>query len=264
MRRRRSETEQDNRKKWLIGGGVALAALGAILYKSSKGGKKESFVVDPLSVKDCSICKDEDYPITDANRRTLPCLHTFHDYCVDPWVQQHGSCPLCRTNLRPTSQASLIALYQRQGQEVRDLREDLGALYQRRGQEQERLRGLRGDLARAEQEVREADEAVARMYREMGITPQQLASRNQRNERMRVQAQARLDTLNRALAVGDWSTAERALNYEPGTADDDEIFNTFVRLPTFPRPSRRYPQRINTLIRHSFEFVFDEDVDYVD
>lgn len=42
----------------------------------------------------CTICLEQ------VNRgelvRSLPCLHQFHTNCIDPWLRQQGTCPVCK------------------------------------------------------------------------------------------------------------------------------------------------------------------------
>lgn len=33
------------------------------------------------------------------NVRQLPCLHIYHEPCIRPWLELHGTCPICRQNL---------------------------------------------------------------------------------------------------------------------------------------------------------------------
>ncbi|CAL8071451.1 unnamed protein product [Calicophoron daubneyi] len=54
--------------------------------------------------KTCSICFD-DYQLSEDVTR-LPCQHVYHTTCVNTWLKQHATCPICRKDLsgRDTSQ----------------------------------------------------------------------------------------------------------------------------------------------------------------
>ncbi|KAI4304632.1 hypothetical protein MLD38_040112 [Melastoma candidum] len=45
----------------------------------------------------CSICLEQ------VSRgelvRSLPCFHQFHANCIDPWLRQQGTCPVCKFKL---------------------------------------------------------------------------------------------------------------------------------------------------------------------
>lgn len=46
-------------------------------------------------VNDCSICllpMDQQNPAVET-----ACHHFFHEVCVTPWINAHGTCPMCRT-----------------------------------------------------------------------------------------------------------------------------------------------------------------------
>lgn len=50
----------------------------------------------------CSICTEDFERGQDV--RVLPCNHSFHPACVDPWLLNvSGTCPLCRIDLRPST-----------------------------------------------------------------------------------------------------------------------------------------------------------------
>ena len=55
--------------------------------------------VDDSDLFSCTIC------IADFEEgemlRSLPCNHTFHKDCIDPWMLQHTTCPNCRRGLCP-------------------------------------------------------------------------------------------------------------------------------------------------------------------
>lgn len=42
----------------------------------------------------CSICLDT---FKDQEKaRVMPCSHKYHLLCIDKWLMQHSSCPLCK------------------------------------------------------------------------------------------------------------------------------------------------------------------------
>eukprot|EP01084_Bolivina_argentea_P291194 500457_1 len=45
---------------------------------------------------ECTICLCE-YS-NDESKTVLPCMHVFHRYCINIWIRQHKTCPICRTN----------------------------------------------------------------------------------------------------------------------------------------------------------------------
>lgn len=58
-----------------------------------------------VSIKmQCSVCW-EDFQFRE-NVRQLPCCHIYHDPCIRPWLELHGTCPICRQNLGNADSAS--------------------------------------------------------------------------------------------------------------------------------------------------------------
>ncbi|XP_055374402.1 E3 ubiquitin-protein ligase Iruka isoform X2 [Condylostylus longicornis] len=45
----------------------------------------------------CSVCW-EDFKLEEIVRK-LPCLHLYHENCIVPWLELHGTCPICRKSL---------------------------------------------------------------------------------------------------------------------------------------------------------------------
>lgn len=45
----------------------------------------------------CAVCI-EGYKPNDVVR-ILPCRHLFHKSCVDPWLLDHRTCPMCKMNI---------------------------------------------------------------------------------------------------------------------------------------------------------------------
>lgn len=51
--------------------------------------------------EECSICQDK-YGFLDEICE-LPCGHKFHKDCVDKWLENNTTCPMCRHNIREDS-----------------------------------------------------------------------------------------------------------------------------------------------------------------
>ncbi|CAJ0598919.1 unnamed protein product [Cylicocyclus nassatus] len=54
-------------------------------------------VGDPELDIDCAVCIDP-YQIGDVVR-TLPCRHVYHKSCIDPWLLEHRTCPMCKADI---------------------------------------------------------------------------------------------------------------------------------------------------------------------
>ncbi|XP_050410951.1 uncharacterized protein LOC126825382 isoform X2 [Patella vulgata] len=73
--------------------GICDGKINRLPVKQYKTSDKSS--TDP---EDCSICMCE-YE-EDENLRILPCFHRFHARCVDKWLQNNASCPVCRVQVK--------------------------------------------------------------------------------------------------------------------------------------------------------------------
>ncbi|KAG0613353.1 hypothetical protein M758_6G096800 [Ceratodon purpureus] len=47
--------------------------------------------------EDCSICLDT--PVAGDVVRRLPCMHVFHQPCIDQWLQCQAVCPVCKAHI---------------------------------------------------------------------------------------------------------------------------------------------------------------------
>lgn len=56
--------------------------------------KPDGSIQNPEDGLTCSVCLEQ------VNMgeiiRSLPCLHQFHASCIDPWLRQQGTCPICK------------------------------------------------------------------------------------------------------------------------------------------------------------------------
>ncbi|XP_011406651.1 PREDICTED: E3 ubiquitin-protein ligase RLIM-like [Amphimedon queenslandica] len=58
-------------------------------YDKSEGGGDMS--------RSCSICFDE--YVQDQQLRVLPCFHKFHRHCIEKWLSEKPTCPVCLKNI---------------------------------------------------------------------------------------------------------------------------------------------------------------------
>ncbi|OMO69833.1 Zinc finger, RING-type [Corchorus capsularis] len=82
-----------------------LSSYPKLLYSQAKSPNKDSVT---SSASSCSICLG-DYIDTDMLRLLPDCSHVFHLRCVDSWLRQHPTCPICRNSPLPTPVATPLA-----------------------------------------------------------------------------------------------------------------------------------------------------------
>ncbi|XP_012582399.1 PREDICTED: RING finger protein 150 isoform X3 [Condylura cristata] len=74
-------------------GDAAKKAISKLQVRTIKRGDKET---EP-DFDNCAVCI-EGYKPNDVVR-ILPCRHLFHKSCVDPWLLDHRTCPMCKMNV---------------------------------------------------------------------------------------------------------------------------------------------------------------------
>lgn len=50
-----------------------------------------------IEAENCAVCI-ENYKPKDVVR-ILPCKHIFHRLCIDPWLLEHRTCPMCKLDV---------------------------------------------------------------------------------------------------------------------------------------------------------------------
>ena len=53
---------------------------------------------------ECTICLLQ---YTDETKKATECQHIFHQECIDRWLQENNSCPLCRTCLQQHTRSNI-------------------------------------------------------------------------------------------------------------------------------------------------------------
>ncbi|KAJ0979530.1 hypothetical protein J5N97_015004 [Dioscorea zingiberensis] len=72
----------------------AASSSGVLTEKRQDNAKPEGNVKAPEDELTCSVCLEQ--VVLGELVRTLPCLHQFHSNCIDPWLRQQGTCPVCK------------------------------------------------------------------------------------------------------------------------------------------------------------------------
>eukprot|EP00063_Salmo_salar_P075507 XP_014050342.1 PREDICTED: RING finger protein 150-like [Salmo salar] len=74
-------------------GDAAKKAISKLQVRTIRKGDKET----ESDFDNCAVCI-EGYKANDVVR-ILPCRHIFHKSCVDPWLLDHRTCPMCKMNI---------------------------------------------------------------------------------------------------------------------------------------------------------------------
>ncbi|CAN6237715.1 unnamed protein product [Urochloa humidicola] len=89
--------------------GVETRALPAAFPYGERRGGPAAAAAAAAGGATCSVCLEE---VRGGEMvRSLPeCRHVFHVGCIDPWLQWHVTCPLCRSDLSPRGRDTMAAV----------------------------------------------------------------------------------------------------------------------------------------------------------
>ncbi|KAJ7561619.1 hypothetical protein O6H91_03G035900 [Diphasiastrum complanatum] len=73
-----------------------------LLSKRTDFGSSESPTKKLEEEFTCSVCLE--HVMEGELLRSLPCLHQFHAICIDQWLRQQATCPVCKFRLTPAWQ----------------------------------------------------------------------------------------------------------------------------------------------------------------
>ncbi|CAN6177931.1 unnamed protein product [Urochloa humidicola] len=96
LRRPRGDRDEGRRPQRVspVAGLPSFPYNGSVRHNVTGGGGEEE--------ASCSVCLGVFQ--TGETVRLLPvCLHLFHVECIDPWLDMHSTCPVCRSSTDPTT-----------------------------------------------------------------------------------------------------------------------------------------------------------------
>lgn len=64
---------------------------------ASRSSEKLATVAVRDAGRDCAVCMEDLVPGSEA--LVTPCGHAYHPGCVAPWLEDRGTCPLCRAHV---------------------------------------------------------------------------------------------------------------------------------------------------------------------
>ncbi|URE10444.1 E3 ubiquitin-protein ligase [Musa troglodytarum] len=73
---------------------ASCSSVSATEQKRQESSKVDGDLKTPEDELTCSVCLEQ--VGVGELIRSLPCLHQFHAICIDPWLRQRGTCPVCK------------------------------------------------------------------------------------------------------------------------------------------------------------------------
>lgn len=73
---------------------LASSSSGSPTEKKQDNSKADGSLKNSDDELTCSVCLEQ--VVAGELIRSLPCLHQFHANCIDPWLRQQGTCPVCK------------------------------------------------------------------------------------------------------------------------------------------------------------------------
>lgn len=69
---------------------------------------------------ECAVCIEELQ--STEQYRELPCGHQFHSDCIDPWLEQSVTCPMCTASIVDTASPADLEIAREKVEEKRSQR----------------------------------------------------------------------------------------------------------------------------------------------